>query len=96
MRLKSEGFVGQVKLWWQSYQFEGCPSYVLACKLKALKSDLRKWNEEIFGEVGKRKKALLEGIRELDVIGEGRSLIGERVRKEDFAGSWRGCFSIKK
>jgi hypothetical protein len=41
--------VDQMKLWWKYYQFHGCPSYVLACKLKALKVDLQKWNEEIFG-----------------------------------------------
>jgi hypothetical protein len=52
MWLKSEGFVDQVKLWWQNYQLEGCPSYEFACKLKALKGDLRKWNEEIFEGVG--------------------------------------------
>jgi ABC-type polar amino acid transport system ATPase subunit len=47
---------------------------------------LRKWNEDIFGDVGKRKMALLECIRELDVIGEGRVLVEEeKVRKEDFA-----------
>jgi hypothetical protein len=62
MWLKSEGFVDQVKLWWQSYHFHGCPSFVLACKLKALKVDLRKWNEEVFGYVGLQKKALLDGI----------------------------------
>jgi hypothetical protein len=45
MWLKSVGFVDQVKSWWLNYQFEGCPSYVLACKLKALKCDLRKSNE---------------------------------------------------
>jgi hypothetical protein len=86
MWLKSEGFVNQVKLWWQNYQFQGCLSYVLACKLKALKVDLRKWNEEIFGDVGNRKTVLLEGIQELDIIGEGRMLIKEaRVRQDDFA-----------
>jgi hypothetical protein len=59
---------------------------VLACKLKALKVDLKKWNEDIFGNVGKRKKDLMDGIRELDVIAEGRTLIEEeRVKKEDFA-----------
>jgi len=56
---KSKGFMDQVKLWWRSYQFEDCPSYVLACKLNALKVALRKWNEDIFGDVGKRKKVLL-------------------------------------
>jgi hypothetical protein len=68
-------FVDLVKSWWLSYQFQGCPSFVLACKLKALKVDLRKWNEEVFGHVGQRKKTMLEGIREIDVIGEGRALL---------------------
>jgi hypothetical protein len=39
MWLKSEGFVEQVKTWWVSYSYQGTPSYVLAQKLKALKSD---------------------------------------------------------
>jgi hypothetical protein len=45
MWLKVEGFVGMVKQWWDSYSFQGLPSFVLACKLKALKLDLKKWNE---------------------------------------------------
>jgi hypothetical protein len=86
MWLKSEGFVEQVKTWWMSYSFQGSPSYVLACKLKALKSDLKKWNEEVFGNVGKKKKDLLDGIRELDIIAEGRPLTeDERLRKEDIS-----------
>jgi hypothetical protein len=86
MWLKSEGFLDQVKLWWQSYKFHGCPSYVLACKLKALKVDLRKWNEEVFGHVGQRKKVLLDGIQEFGIIGEGRALTEEeRVIKDDFS-----------
>jgi hypothetical protein len=71
MWLKFEGFVDQVKIWWQSYQFHGSPSPVLACKLKALKGDLQRWNNEIFGNIGKRKKVLLDGIRELGILGDG-------------------------
>jgi hypothetical protein len=56
MWLKFEGFVDQVKTWWMSYEFHGLPSYVLASKFKALKADLKKWNEEVFGDVGKKKK----------------------------------------
>jgi hypothetical protein len=82
MWLKFEGFVEQVNLWWQSYQFDGDPSYVLARKLKALKGDLRRWNNEIFGHVGKRKKALLEEIRELDSFQEERGLDEEEKRKK--------------
>jgi hypothetical protein len=47
-----------------SYEFYGLPSYILANKLKALKADLKKWNEEVFG------------IRELDLIEECRCLRG--------------------
>jgi len=52
-------------------------------QLKALKKDLKKWNYEIFSNVGKRKKDLVDGIRELDIIAKGRPLIeDERLRKE--------------
>jgi hypothetical protein len=40
-----------VKTWWISYIFRGSPCYVLVCRLKALKLDLKKWNEEVFGNV---------------------------------------------
>jgi hypothetical protein len=73
MWLKYEGFVEQVKKWWMSYDFSGLPSFILANKLKALKCDLKKWNEEVFGDMGK-KKELLEDIRELELIEECRCL----------------------
>jgi len=34
-----------VRLWWESYSFQGSPSFVLAHKLKALKVDLKSWNK---------------------------------------------------
>jgi hypothetical protein len=42
MWLKSKSFLVQVKVWCKSYNFQGSPSYVLACKLRALKTDLKK------------------------------------------------------
>jgi hypothetical protein len=36
--------------------FEGLPSFVLANKLKLLKRDLKKWNEEVFGNIGRKKE----------------------------------------
>jgi hypothetical protein len=45
MWLKEEGFVGLVKQGWDSYSFQGLSSFVPACKLKALKQDLKKWND---------------------------------------------------
>jgi hypothetical protein len=62
------------------------PSFILANKLKALKTDLKKWNEEVFGDIGKKKKELLEGIRELDLVEECRCLEeDEKVRKIDMS-----------
>jgi hypothetical protein len=55
MWLKSEGFVDREKLWWSSYHSQGTSSYILPCKLKALKSDLKAWNEEKFGNIEKKK-----------------------------------------
>jgi hypothetical protein len=74
MWLKSDGFVDQVKTWCMSYEFYGLLSYVLVDKLKALKTDLKKWNDEVFDDVRKKKNELLEGIRELDLIEECRCL----------------------
>ncbi|XP_059454993.1 uncharacterized protein LOC132185205 [Corylus avellana] len=86
MWLKSEGFVDKVKSWWGSYLFEGLPSFVLANKLKSLKLDLKKWNEEGFGDIGRKKKELLEGIQELDALAELRGLVQEeKLKKADMS-----------
>lgn len=49
MWLKVEGFVDTVRQWQNGYHFMRHPSYVLACKLKALKGDLKYWNKHVFG-----------------------------------------------
>ena len=55
----------RIQNWWSSYSFKGPPSLVLACKLKALKEDLKKWNHQEFGNVGFKQKQLLG---ELDIL----------------------------
>jgi hypothetical protein len=91
MWLKYEGFVDKVKSWWDSYTYEGLPSFVLANKLKSLKLDLKKWNEEVFGDIGRKKKELLEGIQEMDVLAENRGLLEEeKMKKEDMARELEG------
>ena len=55
MWLKAEGFLDKVKSWWENYHFQGTPSYILAKKLTALKSDLEKWNETNFGNITAKK-----------------------------------------
>jgi hypothetical protein len=62
MWLKYEGFVDKVDEWWNSYYFQGSPSFILVCKLNVLKSDLRSWNEEVFGTIERQKKLLMEEL----------------------------------
>jgi hypothetical protein len=72
----------KVRHWWPSYFFQGDPSFVLAQKLKALKADLKIWNEQVFSNVEFRKKALLEELNSLDCLEEDRGLVDEeKLRK---------------
>ncbi|KAG2684095.1 hypothetical protein I3760_10G062500 [Carya illinoinensis] len=67
MWLKHEGFVELVGQWWSSYHLQGNPSTVLAEKLKALKKDLKLWNEQIFGDVTlQKKKNLFQELQSLE------------------------------
>jgi hypothetical protein len=74
MWLQEDGFVERVRLWWESYSFQGSPNFVLAQKLKALKVDLKSWNEQVFGNVESLKLARLEELRALDRLEEERGL----------------------
>jgi hypothetical protein len=76
MWLKEEGFVEKIRIWWDSFQFFGSHSFVLAKKLRALKWETKKWNLE-FGDVRERNKASCEELKALDRMEEGRQLIEE-------------------
>ena len=58
--------MGKVKDWWDSYQFQGTPSYRMAMKLKALKADLKKWNKLEFGNMAVKKIQLWSDLNALD------------------------------
>ena len=60
--LKVEGFKDLVRKWWSCYNFSGSYSHILACKLKALKQDLKVWNREVFGNVSLNKNVALSQI----------------------------------
>ncbi|RVW36589.1 hypothetical protein CK203_072861 [Vitis vinifera] len=62
MWLKVEGFKDLVRKWWTCYNFSGYYSHILACKLKALKQDLKVWNREVFGNVPLNKNIALSQI----------------------------------
>ena len=56
MWLIDEGFLERVRAWWESFLFQGSPSFILANKLKSLKLDLKRWNVEEFGNIGLRDR----------------------------------------
>ncbi|XP_059446549.1 uncharacterized protein LOC132178109 [Corylus avellana] len=62
-------------------------SYVLARKLKALKGDLKKWNVEVFGDIGKSKE-LEEVLGGLDSIAESRDLTEEETIRQKSRALW--------
>lgn len=41
---------------------------MLARKLRAFKTDLKKWNEEGFGNIGKQRNHLFDGIHDPNII----------------------------
>ena len=51
MWLKIDGFKDLVRSWWNGYSVEGYSSHCIVEKLKALKKDLKKWNNEVVGNV---------------------------------------------
>ena len=77
MWLKAEGFLDKVKSWWENYLFQGSPSYILAKKLSALKSDLKKWNESDFGNISVKKQQLWSKLNVLDVKEDSQPLSEE-------------------
>jgi hypothetical protein len=83
MWLTVEGFADLVKAWWESYSIRGMPSFVFASKLKALKVDLKHWNDTQFGNVSVQKQQMMADLIALDEVEDSRPLsIEERGRKE--------------
>jgi hypothetical protein len=81
MWLKEEGFVDKVRSWWSSFSFLGSPSFILAKKLRALKGEIKRWNREVFGNVGARNEAWAGEVEELDRLGEVRRLTEEEKER---------------
>ena len=82
MWLKEDGFVDQVRGWWDqgwwgSYSFPGSPSHIMASKLKALKMDLIQWNSNEFGNIQLKKQQFLHSLHELETTREMRHLTEE-------------------
>ncbi len=83
MWLKVEGFTDLVRSWWESYSVIGTPNFMFASKLKALKADLKHWNEVEFGHVSLKKKQMMCDLTDLDEVADSRPLsLEERGKRE--------------
>ena len=83
MLFKAPGFVDKVRDWWSSYSYSGTPNFVLAQKLKALKGDLKDWNQQVFRDVGVRRQHLECELEALDLKESLTSLLDEeRISRE--------------
>ena len=79
MWLKGEGFVDRVRSWWESYQFQGALSFVVANKLKLLKNDLKRWNVEVFAHVEVWIKKLWKELSVLENMEDSQGLSAEEI-----------------
>uniref|UniRef100_A0A2N9FJK0 Reverse transcriptase zinc-binding domain-containing protein n=1 Tax=Fagus sylvatica TaxID=28930 RepID=A0A2N9FJK0_FAGSY len=61
------------------FEFERTPSFILAKKLKALKLDLKKWNEEVFHNVRHRRNTLMLELEKLDATVEHHPLAEDEI-----------------
>lgn len=62
MWMKKKGFKELLKGWWQGFNFSRSYSFILAEKLKALKTNLKTWNKDVFGKVGVNKRLALNKV----------------------------------
>lgn len=72
---------------WVENHFQGCKAFILKEKLKLLKSDLKKWNKEVFDNIDTKIQILEKEISELDVEAELVRLSdgGVELRRKKFA-----------
>ena len=66
MWLKVEGFKDLLKFWWKEDNFNGSASFILAEKLKVVKSKLKEWNKDVFGKIEYMKNLALDQMEFVD------------------------------
>ncbi|XP_028102144.1 uncharacterized protein LOC114301374 [Camellia sinensis] len=69
---------------WEDYAITGWVGFVIINKLKALRSVLKKWNVEVFGNVTHSLKTADEELHAIDLVAESRNLErNEAVRRRE-------------
>lgn len=85
--MKIEGFNDEVTEWWDSFDIQGSPDFILVAKLKALKNKLKDWRKTSQGNPGIQKQNVLAQLAELEEIQEHRCLLQEKERASRLADS---------
>ncbi|WMV54051.1 hypothetical protein MTR67_047436 [Solanum verrucosum] len=84
--LKVEGFKEKVREWWESFNVNGRPGYILAEKLKMLKAKLKEWSKTNKGNWKQRKKDILSQISSWETIQEQRPLTDDELIQKTHLG----------
>lgn len=84
-------FRGFVEKTWHETKIEGRGAFVLMEKLKVMKTNLKKWNLEVFGDVNRKKKKAADILNELEKKAEVSDLGEEELkqRREYGAEFWK-------
>ncbi|XP_028105282.1 uncharacterized protein LOC114304318 [Camellia sinensis] len=74
-------FKTEVKNCWEAFQVSGWASFRLLKKLGNLKSHLKRWNCEVFGNIEEKLKKAEDELHEWDLIAEGRNLQDAEIKR---------------
>ena len=66
MWLNHKSFSSFFGKWWEETVTSGWEGYKFLSKLKIIKGKVKKWNEEVFGDMRLQKQSMLRRIKELD------------------------------
>ena len=89
--------MGRIQQWWNSSNVSGSPSSILVQKLRLLKSDLRRWNVEEFGDANLKKNEVLLKIQDLERVEEQRPLSDEeRVSQEQSKSEYENLLILEE
>lgn len=80
--LEVEGFKEKVKEWWESFNVNGRPRYILAEKLKMLKVKLKEWSKNK-GNWKQKKEDILNQISSWEEIQQRPLTYDELIQKRD-------------
>lgn len=74
-------FLVVVKHVWEETQVYGCVGYKIFKKLQSLKIELKKWNMEVFGNIGSKVKSAEEELHSWDLAAKSKLLQESEIKR---------------